>query len=148
MVNCMSAPSSQPNEQLANTSPGSGRSRHRLRKATCVLLACESMSLFAVALYSLMTLSGGEASALAVPLALFFALFGLALVGAARSLWNFGRFGVSFGVTWQLFQALVGASLLRAGLIPAGAFAIIMAVVLFVVLLKPENRPARGSFIE
>lgn len=104
--------------------------------------------LAAAALYSLVTLTTDDTKSLAIPLAAFLGIFALALVWAARSLWSFGRFGVSFGITWQLFQALVGASLLQGGLLPAGFAALGLAVALFVLLLKPQNRPARELFVE
>ena len=67
---------------------------------------------------------------------------------AARSLMKRGRYGVSFGVTWQLFQALVGGSLIRGGLLWAGFGALALAAALFVLLLRPENRPDRELFFD
>lgn len=124
-------------------SPAHPEERTRIRTISVALLALEALSLAALAGYSLLTLPGGRADSLAVPLALFFAIFALALIWAARSLHHRGRFGVSFGITWQLFQALVGASLLRGGLLPAGFFALILAIALFVLLLRRDNKPER-----
>lgn len=117
--------------------------RTRIRTISVGLLGLEALSLAILAVYSLLTLHSGPADSLAVPLAVFFALFALALLWAARSLNNRGRFGVSFGITWQLFQALVGASALRGGLLLVGFFALILAIVLFILLLRRENKPDR-----
>lgn len=131
-------------------SPRGATERHRLRLVTCVLLLVEALALAAAAVYAMTSLADTAPSVqgLGLGIGAFLAIFALALVLAARSLWGFGRFGVSFGITWQLFQALVGASLLRGGLLPAGFFALGMAIALFVLLLRPENRPVREHLIE
>lgn len=121
------------------------RQRHQMRKLTVGLLLAEAGLLFAGALYSVATLmpQGAEVRTFGIGLGVFLGVFGLMVVLAAKSLWNFGRYGVSFGVTWQLFQALVGASIMRGGFIIAGLATLSLAVALFVLLLKPYNKPDR-----
>jgi hypothetical protein len=43
---------------------------------------------------------------------------------------------VGYGITWQMFQALVAASLLRGGLITAGLILLVLAITGFVLLLR------------
>src|SRR5699024_4710484 len=66
----------------------------------------------------------------------FLLLFALALGVAARSILAKGRFGLGFGITWQLFQALIGASLLRGALYWQGGRALLLAVAAFVLLTR------------
>ena len=70
------------------------------------------------------------------PLRSVLLLFALALALAARSLLARGRFGLGFGITWQLFQALPGASLLNASLYWQGVLGLALAVTLFVLLTR------------
>ncbi|MDN6301921.1 MAG: hypothetical protein L0J57_02570, partial [Brachybacterium sp.] len=89
----------------------------RSRTLVAALLAVEALMLAAAATYCFIGVSGG----ILVPqfglgLGAFLLLFALALGVAARSILAKGRFGLGFGITWQLFQALTGASLLRGGL--------------------------------
>lgn len=88
----------------------------RSRTLVAALLAVEALMLAAAATYCFIGVSGG----ILVPqfglgLGAFLLLFALALGVAARSILAKGRFGLGFGITWQLFQALTGASLLRGG---------------------------------
>lgn len=69
-------------------------------------------------------------------LAAFLALFALLVGLAAVSVLRGGRFGVGFGITWQMFQSLASASLLRGSLYLSGAFGLISAIVAFVLLLN------------
>src|SRR5699024_11909848 len=66
----------------------------------------------------------------------FLLLFALAVGLAARSVLTRGRFGLGFGVTWQLFQTLVGASLLRGALYWQGGLALLLAIITFVLLIQ------------
>ena len=122
--------------------------RALVRQVSVLLLVVEAIALVSAGVFSFVTLRSSQAQSLGVSLALFFGIIAVALVLAAVSLWNFGRFGVSFSVTWQLFQALVGASLLRGGMISAGVYCIVMAVLVFVLLLKPGNKPTRRNLLE
>ena len=121
----------------------SQRPTHPLRRVSAALL------LLAAALYALVTLpaQSPKLSTLAVGLTACLGIFALMVALAARSLMKRGRYGVSFGVTWQLFQALVGGSLIRGGLLWAGFTALGLAIALFVLLIRPENRPDRELFI-
>ncbi|MCT1866743.1 hypothetical protein M3B90_04285 [Dermabacter sp. p3-SID358] len=123
---------------------------HTLRRVSSLLLLVEALLLIAAALYALVTLPGqaAELKTVAIGLAAFFGVFALLVALAARSLMKRGRYGVSFGVTWQLFQALVGGSLIRGGLLWAGFGALLLAVSLFVLLLRPENRPDRELLLD
>ncbi|MDN5599344.1 MAG: hypothetical protein ACTHV2_02100 [Brachybacterium sp.] len=109
----------------------------RSRTLVAALLAVEALMLAAAATYCFIGVSGG----ILVPqfglgLGAFLLLFALALGVAARSILAKGRFGLGFGITWQLFQALTGASLLRGGLYWQGALALLLAIVLFVLLTR------------
>lgn len=75
-------------------------------------------------------------SRLVVGLGVFVFLFALLLVLAARSLVRRTRFGVGWGVTWQLFQALLGASMLRSGLIVPGVICLVLAIGAFFPLTR------------
>src|SRR5690625_2790541 len=66
----------------------------------------------------------------------FLLLFALAVGLAARSVLTRGRFGLGFGVTWQLFQTLVGVSLLRGALYWQGGLALLLAIITFVLLIQ------------
>lgn len=109
----------------------------RNRPLVASLLALEALLLAAAATYCFIGVSGGLLAArFGVGLAVFLLLFALALAVAARSILAKGRFGLGFGITWQFFQALTGASLLRGGLYWQGALALLLAVVLFVLLTR------------
>ena len=127
----------------------SQRPTHPLRRVSAALLVVEALLLLAAALYALVTLpaQSPKLSTLAVGLTACLGIFALMVALAARSLMKRGRYGVSFGVTWQLFQALVGGSLIRGGLLWAGFTALSLAIALFVLLMRPENRPDRELFI-
>ena len=126
------------------------RVTHPLRRVSALLLVLEALLLGGAALYALVTLPAQAAGlkTVAVGLAVFLGIFALMVGFAARSLMKRGRYGVSFGVTWQLFQALVGGSLIRGGLLWAGFGALALAAALFVLLLRPENRPDRELFFD
>lgn len=80
--------------------------------------------------------TAGESAGLMVALGVFLLVFALGAAVAARSLMLRGRFGLGYGITWQLFQALVGASMLRGALYWQGALALVLALVAFVLLLQ------------
>lgn len=71
----------------------------------------------------------------ALGLALFLGIFAAAILLAAWSLLRRGRFGVGYGITWQLFQALIGASILSAGFLVIGVVVLGTAIAAFVLLL-------------
>ncbi|ACU85856.1 hypothetical protein Bfae_20490 [Brachybacterium faecium DSM 4810] len=109
----------------------------RSRPTVAALLGIEALMLAATATYSFLGVSGGALGAtFGVGLGVFLLLFALALAFAARSILSRGRFGLGFGITWQLFQALVGVSLLRGALYWQGALALLLAVALFVLLTR------------
>lgn len=109
----------------------------RSRTLVAALLGVEALMLAAAATYCFVGVSGGIlVPQFGVGLGAFLLLFALALGVAARSILAKGRFGLGFGITWQLFQALTGASLLRGGLYWQGALALLLAIVLFVLLTR------------
>ena len=110
--------------------------RPPLRPAAAVLLALEALLLAAVATYSFLGVASGVLSArIGTGLGMFLLLFAVAVGLAARSVLTRGRFGLGFGITWQLFQALVGGSLLRGALYFQGGLALLLAVITFVLLI-------------
>lgn len=107
------------------------------RRVVAALLGLEALLLAATATYCFLGVSGGTLDArFGTGLGVFLLLFTLALGLAVRSILVRGRFGLGFGITWQLFQALIGASLLRGALYWQGALALLLAVVLFVLLTR------------
>ncbi|ASK64902.1 hypothetical protein CFK39_02595 [Brachybacterium avium] len=109
----------------------------RSRPVVAALLAAEALLLAATATYCFVGVSGGFLNArFGLGLGAFLLLFALGLGVAARSILAKGRFGLGFGITWQLFQALIGASLLRGALYWQGALALLLAVALFVLLTR------------
>ena len=109
----------------------------RARPVTALLLGLEALLLLLTASYFLLAaVGGGMTGRLGIGLGLFLLLFAVALAVAARSVLVKGRFGTGFGITWQLFQALVGASMLSSGMVWQGALALVLAIVLFVRLAR------------
>lgn len=111
--------------------------RSGLRPVAAVLLGLEALVLAVPATYSFLAVLSGTISAqLGMGLGAFMLLFVLALGLAARSILVRGRFGLGFGVTWQLFQALVGVTLLRGALYWQGGLALLLAILTFVLLTQ------------
>lgn len=107
------------------------------RPAAAVVLVLEALMIaFAATASFWLSRTAGESAGLMVALGVFLLVFALGAALAARSVLQKGRFGLGYGVTWQLFQALVGASLLRGGLYWQGALALVLAIVGFVLLLQ------------
>ncbi|EWS80817.1 hypothetical protein [Brachybacterium phenoliresistens] len=107
------------------------------RRAAAALLALEGLALLGVATFAFAVIARvPEGGRFGTGLGIFVIAFALAVFAAARSILARTRFGVGYGITWQLFQALVGASLLTAGLIPEGFAAIAVAVATFVLLTR------------
>lgn len=110
----------------------------RTRLSAVALLVFEALGLLVLA--SVVALQTGKnpevGGSVTLGLALFLTVFALAVAAAALSVHRRGRFGVGFGITWQLFQALVSASLLRAALYLPGALGLISATAAFVLLLN------------
>lgn len=116
-------------ETPADTAP-------RARRVAAVVMALEGVAILVVA--SVVVSGGGRSGVswgFATGLAAFMSLFAAAILLAAVSLWRRGRFGVGYGITWQLFQALVSASMLRSALYVPGALGLVSAIVVFVLLL-------------
>ncbi len=120
------------------TRPDPAPSTSRPRAAAVGLLALEALTLLAIASLALLdgARSSGELRTFAMGIAAFLAVFAVLVGAAALSVLRERRFGIGFGITWQLFQALVGASLLRASLLAAGLFALVTAVLAFVLLFQ------------
>lgn len=105
------------------------------RRTAVILLAVEALLLAAAAVYCASLAGAGEVTArFGLGLAVFLGLFAIAVAVAAHSLRRGGRFGIGFGITWQMFQALVGASMLRGAMYWQGALALGLAIALFVML--------------
>ncbi|MBE9402977.1 hypothetical protein M4D54_12875 [Brachybacterium sp. p3-SID1565] len=111
--------------------------RPQIRPAAALVLALEAL-MIAAAATAFFWLSGtaGARPGLMIALGVFLLVFTLGAAIAARSVLLRGRFGLGYGITWQLFQALVGASLLRGGLYWQGALALVLAVAGFLLLLQ------------
>lgn len=110
----------------------------RTRGSAAILLALEALGLLVLA--SVVALQTGRdaqvGSSFTLGLALFLVVFAIGVGAAAVSVHRRGRFGVGFGITWQLFQALVSASLLRGALYLPGGLGLVSAVAAFVLLLN------------
>lgn len=108
-----------------------------IRPAAAAVLAAEAGLIAVAATASLwLSRSAGETAGLLTALGLFLLVFAAGAGLAARSVLQRGRFGLGFGITWQLFQALVGASMLRAALYWQGGLALLLAIAAFVLLLQ------------
>lgn len=109
----------------------------RTRPLAAALLGLEALLIAAVATYSFVAVAGGVLDArFGTGLGVFLLLFALAAALAARSILVRGRYGLGYGMTWQFFQALVGASLIRAGMYWQGGLALLLSIVLFVLLAR------------
>lgn len=109
----------------------------RTRPLTAALLGVEALMLAAAATYCFAIVPAGEIpSRLLTGLGIFLIVFALGAALAARSILVKGRFGLGYGITWQLFQALVGVNMLRGGMYWQGGLALVLAIVLFVHLLR------------
>ncbi|WP_114855883.1 hypothetical protein [Brachybacterium sp. YJGR34] len=122
--------SGDPSGEVADPSP-------RSRPIVATLLGAEALLLAAAATYCALAASRGILDArFGTGMAIFLVLFALAAAMAARSILVKGRFGLGYGVTWQFFQALVGASLLRGGMYWQGGLALLLALAAFVLLTR------------
>lgn len=102
-----------------------------------IILVLEAVAAAAIAVLMVSRLGSGDLGEnLALGLGVFIGLLALALLLGARSLARRGRFGLGFGVTWQLFQALVTSNMLSAGMLLAGGIGLGLAIAGFVVLLQ------------
>lgn len=105
------------------------------RRTAVILLAVEALLLAAAAVYCASLAVAGEVTGrFGLGLAVFLGLFTIAVAVAAHSLRRGGRFGIGFGITWQMFQALVGASMLRGAMYWQGALALGLSIALFIML--------------
>lgn len=105
------------------------------RRVAIIAVGLEAVGMLALA--SVLLVRAGTASVapqLSLALGIFLLIFAAALIAAVRSLVMRTRFGVGYGITWQLFQALVGASMLNAALIALGVMSIGLALMAFVAL--------------
>lgn len=108
----------------------------RRRRVAAVLMALEGLVLLGAA--SIAVLDAGQPGVprgFALGLALFLGIFAVAILLAAVSLIRRRRFGVGYGITWQLFQALVAASLLSSGFLLIGVAFLAVAIAAFLLLL-------------
>lgn len=121
----------------ASARPDAPERDPRIRPAAAVGLVLEAVLLVGVATFSFVGVSSGQLDPrFGTGLGVFMLLFAVAAGLAARSVLVRGRFGLGYGITWQLFQALVGASMLRGGLIWQGALALVLAIGVFLLLLS------------
>lgn len=120
------------------------------RTAAVVLLLAEAALLILAAGMNLWLVLGGALDArFGLALVAFLLVLAAAVGAAGRSVRRGGRFGVGFGITWQLFQALVAVSLLRAGLYLPGAVPLALAISGFIALTRVagsnHERALRGG---
>lgn len=126
---------------------GTGRASEPMRGArlgAAALLAVEALALAAVATRVLIGAAAPTGlPRIAVPLAVFILLFAAAAGFAARSVLARTRFGIGYGITWQLFQALFSANMLSSSLWPYGLGGLALAIGAFVLLLRLAQARAR-----
>ncbi|MBB5830956.1 hypothetical protein [Brachybacterium aquaticum] len=109
----------------------------RTRPLAAALLGVEGLLIAAAATYCFITAASGALDGrLGTGLGIFLLVFAVGAVLAARSLLVKGRFGLGYGITWQFFQALVGASMLRGAMYWQGALALGLAIWIFVLLTR------------
>ena len=93
----------------ASARPDAPERDPRIRPAAAVGLVLEAVLLVGVATFSFVGVSSGQLDPrFGTGLGVFMLLFAVAAGLAARSVLVRGRFGLGYGITWQLFQALVG----------------------------------------
>lgn len=115
-----------------------------MRWGAAALLGLEALGLAAVATRVLIGAAAPTGiPRLAVPLAVFILLFAAAAALAARSVLAGTRFGIGYGITWQLFQALVAANMLSSSLMPFGLVGMALAILTFILLLRIAQARAR-----
>lgn len=139
-----------PTESRPSSSPATTEDPNpRTRPRAAALIGLEALLLVAVATYCFIGVSSGAlAPRFGTGLGVFLVLFAVGLGLAARSLLAKGRFGLGFGITWQFFQALTAASMLRSGLYWQGALGLLLAAVVFVLLtrlVRSTPLPGEGS---
>ncbi|CAM3964235.1 hypothetical protein [Helcobacillus massiliensis] len=117
----------------------------RLRVVGASLLVLEAVLLLGTAVFAVLNLrtEADGIPTVAFGLAVVLTVFAALLVLAAVSLLRRGRYGVSYGITWQLFQALIGASMFKAAMLAPAVVVTVLAVAVFIILLKPQCRPDR-----
>lgn len=131
-----SSGSSSPSPRGNAPRPATTEDRPGARRLGTVLLGAEALCLLLLGGFMITRVGSQDVGAsLAIGLAVFILLFAIAVGLAALSLSRRGRFGLGFGVTWQLFQALVAASMLRAAIVVVGGIGMLLAIATFVVLL-------------
>ncbi|GAA1288353.1 MULTISPECIES: hypothetical protein [Brachybacterium] len=109
----------------------------RLRPAAAGLLGIETLLLLAAATFCFVMVSAGNLHArLGTGLGIFLIIFAVGTALASRSVLVKGRFGLGYGITWQMFQALVASSMLRGGMYWQGALGLALAIAVFVLLLR------------
>lgn len=123
----------------AEQDAGLGRTHGQLargRRIGAVLLGMEALGIMGGATFAAIDLRGREGlpPTYGAAMAGFLVVFALLLALAGLSLVRGGRFGVGYGITWQLFQALVGVTMLTSGLVLPGVLALGLAIASFAVL--------------
>lgn len=118
-------------------------SRRPLRTIASLLLLLEALLLLGAGAFVALSapLREGGMPGVAAGLGLMLTIFAALLVAAAISVHRRGRFGVSYGVTWQLFQALISGAMFNTAMILPGVIALGLALALFVILLHKDVRP-------
>ncbi|MCS6710995.1 hypothetical protein JSY14_02810 [Brachybacterium sp. EF45031] len=119
-----------------HTAPLTPRERRR-RRLAAGLLGTEAVLVLVLATSALVRRAEApaEVQGMLTALAVFLGVFALGLAFAVVSLLRRGRFGLGYGVTWQLFQALVCATMLSSGMLLTGAVGLALAIVTFTALL-------------
>lgn len=117
--------------------------RRPLRAAASLLLLLEALLLVGTGAFVAFSapLRTGGMPGVAAGLGLMLTIFAALLVAAAISVHRYGRFGVSYGITWQLFQALISGAMFKSAMVLPGVIALGLAVTLFVILMHKDVRP-------
>ena len=114
------------------------------RIAAAVILAVEALCLAGVATLLLVRATGAsDLPQAAVSLGVFVLIFAAAAAFAARSVLARTRFGIGYGITWQLFQALVSANMLSSSLMVYGIVGLALAIAAFILLTRLVQDRAR-----
>lgn len=133
-----SAPAGRPGRDTPREEDGASVPLQRMRRTAAVILGLEALALVGLASFTFLDVATAPElpARFVIALGVFFLVFALLLAVATSSVLRGHRFGVGYGMTWQLFQALVGGSLLSAGLLLPAAFALLLSVAGFLVLFR------------
>ncbi|WP_058233795.1 hypothetical protein [Devriesea agamarum] len=120
---------------MPDSQPAARPSSSLVRRArlSALLLSIETLALVVVAIRAFVTAISAVGADAAVAkldgaLGVTVVVFAVLLGAAVRSVYALGRFGVSYGVTWQIFQIIGGVTLIAGGQVLLGGAAVVLAV--------------------